>query len=235
MTISIVNNCYAHTVIDVPENWAGGIDDLVEEANRWLSTLLPADRAQRPKDEVNPRLVRHYTTQGLLPAALREGREARYTREHLLALLALRRLMADGLSGKALYAALHEKIVEDLESLAVQGSGSVQGLALEEAGEVQKDDALSYLQRLKGQRGSEKKSSPKLELPDFLISEPEVLPSITGKLPSKRRGPQQVFRVVLRPGLEILVGDQFRYPRTEDEWGRLYDEFRTSLSDVQSS
>ena len=71
--------------------WTGGIEALVGEANRWLGQLLPADRAARPKDEVNPRLVRHYTTQGLLPAPRREGRDARYDRLHLMALLALRR------------------------------------------------------------------------------------------------------------------------------------------------
>lgn len=49
-------------MIDVQADWSGGIEALVEEANLWLARLLPADRASRPKDEVNPRLVRHYTT-----------------------------------------------------------------------------------------------------------------------------------------------------------------------------
>lgn len=221
-------------MIDVPENWAGGIDDLVREANRWLSTLLPDDRAQRPKDEVNPRLVRHYTTQGLLPAALREGRDARYTREHLLALLALRRLMADGLSGKALYAALHEKIVEELESLAIQGSGSVQGLALEESVGKEKDDALAYLRRLKGQPEPERKSAQTRELPAFLTTEPGASPPVSRALPVKKRGLQKVYRVVLRPGLEMLVGDNFRYPKTDEEWAKFLEELKASFADMQS-
>ena len=93
-------------MLGIDERWSGGIDALVTEANRLLAQLLPGDRAARLKDEMNPRLVRHYTTVGLLPAPTREGREARYGRGHLLGLLALRRLMADGLSGKALVGAL---------------------------------------------------------------------------------------------------------------------------------
>ena len=130
-------------MMDVPADWAGGIEDLVEEANRWLAHLLPADRAARPKDEVNPRLVRHYTTQGLLPAPRREGRDARYSRVHLMALLALRRLMADGLGGKALDAALGGRDEQAFERLAVDG-------ALEGGGEPAYADnaALRYVREL---------------------------------------------------------------------------------------
>lgn len=227
-------------MIDVHPAWSGGIDDLVLEANRWLSVLLPEDRAQRPKDEVNPRLVRHYTTQGLLPAAGREGRDARYTRLHLLSLLALRRLMADGLSGKALYAALNGKVEAELENLAVQGSGSVQGLALEEDSESGKDDALSYLSRLKNESSPIRTSSgivaravPALLAPAALPEAKEGVPE--SRLPAKRNPPRKVFRAVLRPGLEVLVGENFRYPTTEEEWARLLAELRASFVDMQSS
>ncbi|RJF75307.1 MerR family transcriptional regulator [Deinococcus cavernae] len=227
-------------MIDVPPAWSGGIDDLVLEANRWLSVLLPADRAQRPKDEVNPRLVRHYTTQGLLPAAGREGRDARYTRLHLLALLALRRLMADGLSGKALYAALRDKSDAELENLAVQGSGSVQGLALDEESESVKDDALSYLRRLKD--GTKSGNSSAYDLVPATRPAPSAAAPKLGverlnnsSLSTRKRGPQKVFRAVLRPGLEVLVGEHFRYPSNEEEWDRLFAELRASFVDMQSS
>lgn len=225
-------------MIDVPPAWSGGIDDLVQEANRWLSVLLPEDRAQRPKDEVNPRLVRHYTTQGLLPAAGREGRDARYTRLHLLALLALRRLMADGLGGKALYAALRDRTEAELENLAVQGSGSVQGLAPEEDSESVKDDALAYLRRLKDETAPGRRSSI-----GVVRAVPPPAPAAPNKgetqsqsrLPAKRNAPRKVFRAVLRPGLEVLVGENFRYPSTEEEWERLFAELRVSFVDMQSS
>ncbi|RJF75620.1 MerR family transcriptional regulator [Deinococcus cavernae] len=227
-------------MIDVPPAWSGGIDDLVLEANRWLSVLLPEDRAQRPKDAVNPRLVRHYTTQGLLPAAGREGRDARYTRLHLLSLLALRRLMADGLSGKVLYAALRDRSEAELENLAVQGSASVQGLAFEEDREAVKDDAMSYLRRLKDETIPGRRSNygvvgavPPPPAPAAIPAVGEIRPQ--SRLPAKRNAPRKVFRAVLRPGLEVLVGENFRYPSTEEEWDRLFAELRVSFVDMQSS
>lgn len=73
------------------------LDELVAAANDLLPEILPGDIAdQRLKEELTPRLVRHYSSQGGLEEPLREGREARYTYLHLLQLLALRLLQAEG-------------------------------------------------------------------------------------------------------------------------------------------
>ncbi|MFB9993260.1 MerR family transcriptional regulator [Deinococcus oregonensis] len=124
--------------LEIRSDWAGGIEQLVQEANRRLVHLLPEDRSGRPKDEVNARLVRHYTTQGLLSAPRREGREARYMRTHLLELLALRRLMADGLGGKVLMSALEGRTEKELATLAMRGSD---GLAAAGSGSAAPVDA----------------------------------------------------------------------------------------------
>jgi len=73
-----------------------GLDDFVAEVNRLLPEVVPADAAARGKLEINPRLVRHYTTEGALPKPLKEGVEARYDGDHLVRALALRRLLAEG-------------------------------------------------------------------------------------------------------------------------------------------
>jgi DNA-binding transcriptional MerR regulator len=73
-----------------------GLDDFVAEVNRLLPEVVPADAAARGKLEINPRLVRHYTTEGVLPKPLKEGVEARYDGDHLVRALALRRLLAEG-------------------------------------------------------------------------------------------------------------------------------------------
>ena len=80
----------------LPGSWTGTLDEFAEIANTLLPQYLPLDRSSRAGDEVNPRLIRHYTTQGLLDPPLKEGREARYVLRHLLQLLALRSLMAGG-------------------------------------------------------------------------------------------------------------------------------------------
>ncbi|MFU8889960.1 MAG: MerR family transcriptional regulator [Trueperaceae bacterium] len=73
-----------------------GLDDFVAEVNRLLPEVVPADAAARGKLEITPRLVRHYTTEGVLPKPLKEGVEARYDGDHLVRALALRRLLAEG-------------------------------------------------------------------------------------------------------------------------------------------
>jgi len=72
------------------------LDDFVDEVNALLPQVVPADAAARGKPEVNARLVRHYATEGVLPKPLKEGVEARYDGDHLVRVLALRRLLADG-------------------------------------------------------------------------------------------------------------------------------------------
>ena len=101
----------------LPGSWTGTLDDLAALANTLLPQYLPLDRSSRTGDEVNPRLIRHYTTQGLLDPPLKEGREARYTRHHLLQLLTLRRLMTDGHSAQALLSLLSDQSDAELEAL----------------------------------------------------------------------------------------------------------------------
>jgi DNA-binding transcriptional MerR regulator len=72
------------------------LDAFVDEVNRRLPMVLPDAAAGRSKAEMNARLVRHYTTEGVLPKPLKESGEARYAADHLVRALALRRLLADG-------------------------------------------------------------------------------------------------------------------------------------------
>ena len=99
------------------------LDELVSVANRLLPRLLPAERRGMKLNElVNPRLVRHLSTLGLLDEAGREGREARYERRHLLQLLVARRLMAQGYSTGAIKKLTGGARDEDLESLLHGGA-----------------------------------------------------------------------------------------------------------------
>lgn len=235
-------------MLNIAESWSGGIEDLVAEANRLLPTLLPEDRAARPKDEVNARLVRHYTTQGLLAAPTREGREARYRRSHLLELLALRRLMADGLSGKALAMALSGRTESELAELALRGSrwserlerGIPQPLtgalfsnfsnpALDYIGSLRRP-AKSLQGRAEGMRAplalpapavpprDQATVAPSSALPEFLLTE---------------RRPQTVTRILVQPGLEVQVSPGLQWPKGEAQWEHLLSEVKAALLLVQ--
>ncbi len=76
------------------------LDELVQRS-RWLLALLPeeAGASKRVRWQPNERLVRYYTTLGLLdrPAELR-GRTAYYRDRHLLQLLAIKTLQARGMN-----------------------------------------------------------------------------------------------------------------------------------------
>lgn len=71
------------------------LSDFVEEVNRKLD-------ADGVDSKVNERLVRHYTTEKLVPAPLKEGKEARYTEQHVDALVSLRTSQQAGLTTKVL-------------------------------------------------------------------------------------------------------------------------------------
>jgi hypothetical protein len=65
------------------------LDALADTANDLLRGYLPRSLSDsRVTETVNPRLVRHYVSEGVIEAATREGRKALYTVDHLLQLLA---------------------------------------------------------------------------------------------------------------------------------------------------
>lgn len=248
--------------LNIAGDWAGGIEQLVHEANRRLVYLLPEDRSGRPKDEVNARLVRHYTTLGLLSAPRREGREARYTRRHLLELLALRRLMADGLGGKVLMSALEDRTEDELAALAVQGSDGLEGQAGQrqtghrqaqagqprrerqrQAPETQPDtEVLSYLHRIREESAlppalfspaPQQNGAPLVLLQS--APPPQRILGITGSpaFPPQSRKPQTLTRLEVRRGLELQVGGKVAWPQTSGQWDALMGEIRASLLVLQ--
>ena len=100
------------------------LDELAEAANERLPELLldpPVD--SRVKPEVNPRLIRHYVGEGLLDAPLRDGKRSVYTVDHLLQLLALRRLLSDGLSASGIGESLRGRDREELRAIAEGRAG----------------------------------------------------------------------------------------------------------------
>ncbi|WP_405151856.1 helix-turn-helix domain-containing protein [Sphaerisporangium sp. NBC_01403] len=92
-----------------------------ELAERAASTLRPSP--QRPngrvRDVPNERLIRWYTTIGLLdPPLTRRGRIALYGRRHLLQLIAVKRRQADGRSIADIQAELAGATDSTLEAIA---------------------------------------------------------------------------------------------------------------------
>ena len=198
----------------LPGSWTGTLDDLSQLANALLPQYLPLDRSSRTQDEVNPRLIRHYTTQGLLDPPLKEGRGAVYTRRHLLQLLALRRLMVDGHSAQALKTLLGTQNDAELEALLTGEAGL----------KVQSSNpALDYLDGLR--------SAPSPSRRVFAAVPPlaSPLPPIVPAAPSST----SYTRLTLAPGLELHVSRAARLPKTPAEQETLTRQLLAALDTLR--
>lgn len=112
------------------QQWS--LEELVVDINQLLPDVVP-----NAHSEVNPRLIRHYTTVGVVDRPLRAGREARYTYRHFLQVLVVRRLLAEGYSTHAMLPVTTEKQNAELEALLEGGIHLTVEIA---------NPALAYLQ-----------------------------------------------------------------------------------------
>lgn len=118
------------------------LDDFVVVANETIPHFLPGDSSQRGREEVNARLVRHYASLGMLDEPGREGKEARYTYRHLLQLLLLRRMLAQGYGTAAIDSFARRQTDSQLADLL---AGKLELT-------IKPNAALEYLQDLKKAR-----------------------------------------------------------------------------------
>ncbi|MEM9117208.1 MAG: MerR family transcriptional regulator [Cyanobacteria bacterium P01_F01_bin.56] len=204
------------------------LDRFVEVANDLLPQFLPESTAgHRGQEAVNPRLVRHYTTQGLLDKPLKKGREARYTYRHLLQLLVLRRLLAAGYS----VSSMHQLIGgQPNEALAQILQGGAQ-LTVETT-----NPALTFLTNIRDRPGTA--SPPR--------SAPAPSPARRSKTADRSRQaaesaaeapslPSHWTRLNLLDGLELHVREDFVPPATAYERDRLLQLMTQRLADLNSS
>ncbi|WP_008312085.1 MerR family transcriptional regulator [Leptolyngbya sp. PCC 6406] len=188
------------------------LETFVEVSNHLLPQFLPnaTDPQAHPPETVNPRLVRYYTTQGVVDRPQRQGREARYTYRHLLQLLIVRRLLPEGYSTTAIQP-ITIKANPDLEAL-LQG-----GMQLTVAAA---NPALAFLQSVQARtappaappaaRSARSMPPPAAPAPQRSTAESLVAPE-WGSPVSRWR------RVTVLPGLEVQVREDFVPPSTPQE------------------
>jgi DNA-binding transcriptional MerR regulator len=98
------------------------LEALVEAVNHQLKQAGWAPQDERAAERLDPRNVRYYQTLGLVSKPTRyEGRHARYEYRHLLQLVAIKGLQAQGLSLAQIQAWLPAQPVEGLQ-VALAGS-----------------------------------------------------------------------------------------------------------------
>ena len=200
-------------------NWS--LEEFVQVANELLPQFLPEEKAHtRVREDITPRLVRHYTSQGLLDEPLKAGREARYTYRHLLQVLLVRRLLTEGYGASVIDTFARSKSDSDLEALL---QGGVQ-LTVTPA-----NPALAFLQQIQQRQSHGTRSTAK---------SPPVpsAPAPASPPPSFPVNPSsQWIRLEILPGLELHVRSDFSLPATSQEQQNLIQRMVQTLLSISTS
>jgi DNA-binding transcriptional MerR regulator len=190
-------------------NPSWSLEEFVQVANNLLPQFLPAQKGNtRVREEVTPRLIRHYTTLGMLDEPLKDGRYAVYTYRHLLQILVVRRLLAEGFGANAIDRLATQRDNTELENLL---AGGVQ-LSVSTA-----NPALAYLQQIQKKQSS----VPAAPAPPAPPMESANLKTDTTSW----------IRIEILPGLEIHVREDFGYPNSLSEQQNLLQYIAQKLKD----
>ena len=95
-----------------------GVKELAEAAERFLREAGPIHTKGTVAEYPNERTVRYYMSSGLLTSATeKRGLKSVFGYEHLLKLLTIKKLQADGLPISVIKDLISDKSIEDLEKL----------------------------------------------------------------------------------------------------------------------
>ncbi|MDB9519887.1 MerR family transcriptional regulator [Roseofilum reptotaenium CS-1145] len=190
------------------------LEEFAQVLNELLPQFLPDQKShsRRSREEVNPRLVRHYASQGLLDEPLKQGRRASYTYRHLLQMLLIRRLLSEGFGISAMQSFVVAKTNTELESLL---QGGIQ-LSLEPA-----NPALAFLQQVK-------ERSPEASPPNQRNLSPPSQ-KITRVSEATQSAPEDWKHLEILPGLEIHLRSDVTLPTSPQEQENLVQAIAQAL------
>lgn len=192
------------------------LDQFVEVVNELLPQFLPSQKAHtRVKEEITPRLVRHYTSQGLLDEPIKQSRNAVYTYRHLLQTLVVRRLLAEGYGASAID---NLAVTQDNQQLEALLQGGVQ-LAIKPA-----NPALGFLQQIQ-----QRQSVSPTESMAFTNIPSHNRRKTVQSAPTHSSGASRWYRLEILPGLEIHIRDDFIYPNSPQEQQNLVQRISQQL------
>lgn len=191
-----------------------GAAGLAEAAARILAESGAARQGRGTVTELpDERTVRYYITEGLIPSAEeKQGTASVFVYRHLLQLLVVKKLQAEGLPIRAIRELVTGKTERQLERLL----GAEQG---QSPGSSARGEALGYLESLL----RKSPSAPPPSRPPTAAAQQATPPSQTASPPAAVR--ETWARVELEPGLELHVSDGYRAPQDEGALGRLSQMF----------
>lgn len=201
------------------EEWL--IDEFVGVANQLLPNYLPEIKGNtKVKEEINPRLVRHYTSLKLIDEPTRKNRYAFYNYRHLLQLLLVRRLLSDGVGAAAINDLLTTKTNEELKSLLI--GGITINITTAHQYPTATNSALEYLANLKHKKQENSRDNYQdiqQNQANFILKK-ESFPSLQNKEiqnQSSFSNLEQWTHLRILNGLELHIRDDFVYPNSIKE------------------
>ncbi|ACB01076.1 MULTISPECIES: MerR family transcriptional regulator [Cyanophyceae] len=203
------------TLVELSQiNPSWDIDTFVQVTNELLPQYLAENPVnERSESDVNPRLVRFYTTKGVLDKPEKDGREARYLYRHLLQLLLIRRLLSEGYSIASMQPIMGNKRNAELEGL-LQGGVQIKA--------EMRNPAIAFLSQVKARQGN-KMSFPKTKPQDLHYAseygQSKELSQAEGQ--TDRVTVSHWRRVEILPGLELNIREDFMPPVTPQELANL--------------
>jgi len=220
-------------------------DDVADLEVYGLEQLL-AVAGERLGEEISPRTVRLYATQGLIDRPGKEGRSAIYSRRHLLQLLLIRTLARRGLSLSAIapHCVLADaELEQQLEQLDGDGATAIVPSA------PVRNEALDYLRELSSPDGNSDVQTS--EPPSFARNTSSMSPvlgmlstplsSLSRSSRSRSGSPSRSsdsrwHRLSLAPGIELHLRESVSIPppgsRRQIWLQRLLERLSDQLDDL---
>lgn len=193
------------SVITEANSWS--LDDLVLQVNYHLPQVLPVDG--RAREEVTSRLIRYYTTERLIDEPLKVGREARYQTRHLLQILVIRKLLAEGLKMSGIGSLARRHSDDQLHRMLTR-SVSLQPAT--------RNPALEYLAQINPTPEITTGFAP---LPSFLTDTSQPVSTHPSVVTHRR--------IQVEPHLELGVEEGFIFPNSPAEMQNLLDRIEQAL------
>ena len=240
--------------LETQRDAAWKLEEFVQEVNTRLLAMLPSDQYDaRQREDFSVRLLRHYSSLGLVDDSERIGREALYRYRHLLQVLCLRTLQREGWNSKAI-AGFCSRDSGELEAF-LNGRDPASEAKLEESKapmiatpsqviskksaklEVAANQMSAPIELQRDLEESERESAL-----DFLHTVrarrsasptqamPAPLPAFL--LYDPPRAPERWKRVEIAPGLELHVSDRYRRARSSSDKNRLLEVIGTTLDNT---
>jgi DNA-binding transcriptional MerR regulator len=231
-----------------------GVKNLADAAERVLKSLGPGQDKKTVTEFPNERTIRYYLTEGLLPQPReKRGLKSIFGYEHLLTLLVIKKLQADGVPISLIKKLILGKSVGELEALldeeihifteqqalddyrqatghtddsdvVVSHDPNARREYLESQQRSEKNEAQSYLESLL----LNKPPRPRNEDMDVSFSRPLFSASAPPPPPAAAPKPAEPSaeswkRYTIAPGVEIHIERNYKPPRDERERSRIIE------------